>query len=145
MGRHAFTLVELVVTVLLVGILASIAAPKLLNMSAIAKENGLRHSLTVVRDAIQRYAADNSGALPGLDKQSDTFTAELAPFLRSFPENPFDANGSKADEAKIRENGDPLVNHVGGNEGWLYDNTTGEFIANVNDVAHDGVTLLSEF
>lgn len=46
---------------------------------------------------------------------------------------------------KIRDKGDPLVDHVGGDEGWLYDNTTGEFITNTDTVSSDGVTLYSEF
>ena len=58
--RAAFTLVELVVEIMLLGILAGVAAPKLLNTSRQATENGLRQTLAVVRDAIELYAAQNS-------------------------------------------------------------------------------------
>ena len=63
--RKAFTLIELVVVILVVGILASVAAHKLFNRSADAADNAIRQSLAVVRDAIQLYDAKN-GKLPGL-------------------------------------------------------------------------------
>jgi len=140
-----FTLVELVTVILILGILAAVAAPKLLDLSTSATENGQRQSLTIVRDAIQRYVAEN-GSFPGQAKNSDGFKTELTPYIRgTFPTNLFDDNGNKADKVKFRDNGDPLVGHVGGDEGWLYDNTTGEFIANTGAVSSDGVTLYSEF
>ena len=40
------------------------APPKLFQTSGTATDNGLRQTLTVVRDAIDLYAADNAGALP---------------------------------------------------------------------------------
>lgn len=144
-SRHAFTLVELVVVILILGILAGVAAPKLLDTSDVATENAQRQTLAVIRDAISRFAA-NTGSLPGQTKNSDDFKSELAPYVRGgFPTNQFDDNGNKADVVKFRESGDPLVDHVGGDEGWLYDKTTGEFIANSNGVSSDGVTLYSEF
>lgn len=62
--RSAFTLVELVVVIMILGILAGVAAPKLLNTSAAATENSLRTTLSVVRDAIELYAAQNGGDRP---------------------------------------------------------------------------------
>src|SRR5215212_1764230 len=66
MRKHTgFTLIELVVVVMILGILAAVAAPKLLGTSATAADNGLKETLGVVRDAIERYAAENAGKLPG--------------------------------------------------------------------------------
>ena len=68
--RQGFTLVELVVVVMILGILAAVAAPKLLGTSGTATDNGLRQTLSVMRDAIERYAAENGGDFPGTDEAS---------------------------------------------------------------------------
>ena len=63
-NKKGFTLVELVVVVLILGILAAIAVPKLINTSQTATDNGLKRTLHVVRDAVEMFVADNGG-LPG--------------------------------------------------------------------------------
>lgn len=143
--RAGFSFVELILVILILGILAAIGAPKFFDVSVSATENGQRHSIEVIRDAIEYFKADH-GVLPGKAKNSDTFKAELSPYLRTeFPTNLFDDNGNKAEVVKFRDKGDPLVDHVGGDEGWLYDNVSGEFIANTNAVSSDGVTRYSQF
>src|SRR5262245_44000972 len=87
MRKHkGFTLIELVVVVMILGILAAVAAPKLLNTSSTASDNGIKETLGVVRDAIERYAAEHGGTLPGTDEA--TFKAALVPYLRVFPKSP---------------------------------------------------------
>src|SRR3954462_13246574 len=81
--QKGFTLIELVVVVMILGILAAVAAPKLLNTSSSAADNGLKETLGVVRDAIERYAAEHSGSLPAAPKTG------LVTFLRgTFPKCP---------------------------------------------------------
>lgn len=118
--RQGFTLVELVVVVMILGILAAVAAPKLLGTSGTATDNGLRQTLAVVRDAVERYAAENGGEFPpGTD-----FKAEIASSIRGpFPSCPVGAN--KNNNVAVG-----TTNTVGGTEGWRYNKTTGEFFVN---------------
>src|SRR3954469_5056964 len=77
MRKHkGFTLIELVVVVMILGILAAVAAPKLLGTSSTATDNGIKETLGVVRDAVERYAAEHGGALPP-GGTGDAFKASL--------------------------------------------------------------------
>ncbi len=126
MRKHkGFTLVELVVVVMILGILAAVAAPKLLGTSAAATNNGLKQTLATVRDAIERFAAENGGTLPGADATEATFKADLTEYLRgSFPTCPVGAKDAAVDvQAAALAAPDEST-------GWMYCAATGEFIVN---------------
>jgi general secretion pathway protein G len=134
--RHAFSLVELVVVIMILGILAAVAAPKLLQTSGAATDNGLKQTLTVIRDAIELYAADNGGALPGADGNAATFKTDLQPYLRgTFPECPV---GAKDADVKMSTGASAIAGAASPTEGWHYNYTTGEFIVNYSANAGDG-------
>jgi len=125
-NRSAFTLVELVIVILILGILAAVAVPRLFNTSAKATDNGLKQTLGVVRDAIELYAAQNGGALPG---QDDDLPGDLASFIRGpFPSCPVgdsaDPTGVKYSTGVITGEASPTT------KGWHYSTDTGEFIIN---------------
>jgi prepilin-type N-terminal cleavage/methylation domain-containing protein len=130
MRKHkGFTLVELVVVVMILGILAAVAAPKLLGTSSAATDNGIKQTLAVVRDAIERYAAENGGQLPAQGSTDQTaFKTALAPYLRgAFPTCP--VAGKNSDVAMTNVAG-PIT--VGGSQSWHYNSADGQFIVNSN-------------
>jgi len=132
MRKHkGFTLIELVVVVMILGILAAVAAPKLLGTSASATDNGLKESLGVVRDAIERYTAEHGGTLP--DGASEiTFKAALVPYLRVFPKSPLTNTAT----VKIATSAGTMT--PSGTEAWQYNKVDGGFIVN------SGATLKSD-
>jgi prepilin-type N-terminal cleavage/methylation domain-containing protein len=81
-ATSGFTLIELLVVLALVGLLASLAAPRYLRSLDVARERALVTSLSVMRDAIDQFAADQ-GRWP----QSLAELAE-ARYLRAVPLDP---------------------------------------------------------
>jgi prepilin-type N-terminal cleavage/methylation domain-containing protein len=132
MRKHSgFTLVELVVVVMILGILAAVAAPKLLNTSGAATDNGVKQTLAVIRDAIERYAAENGGALPGLDGDQDTFKTNLTEYLRGpFPVCPVGPAGTTNANVKMTIIDGPIIGEPAPGESWHYSTKTGQFIIN---------------
>ena len=139
--QTAFTLVELVVVILILGILAGVAAPKFLNTSQTATDNGLRQTLSIIRDAIELYVADNGGSLPASPTTS-ALHAHLSPYIRgTFPVSPVGAMNNLIESSSD----DPLTGTASPTEGWKYNPSTGEFICNSAALSGDGLTKYEDF
>ena len=147
-NRAGFSLVELVVVVLILGILSAIAAPRFLDTSQTATDNGVRQTLSVIRTAIDTFAAKNGGALPGGDGLQETFKADLGEYLRGdeFPICPVDA--ARYNEVRMMDSNDSTPPGAGGTVGthsWVYNYETGDFHINSQDLSADGVTTYDQF
>ncbi len=60
-NRQGFTLIEVMIAVVIVGLLASIAVPNILSMQAKAKEAGVKSGAHTVQLAAEDYAVQNNG------------------------------------------------------------------------------------
>jgi prepilin-type N-terminal cleavage/methylation domain-containing protein len=128
--NKGFTLIELVVVIMILGILAAVAAPKLLDTSGTATDNGVKQSLAVVRDAIERFAAENGGQLPGADGTEATLKADLVDYLRgTFPSCPVAVSGATANGVEMTT-GAGINASASPTMGWKYSSDEGEFIIN---------------
>jgi len=81
-AQAGFTLLELIIVVAIIGILATIAMPKLLHTPDKAKEAVLRTDLRTFRDVIDQYYADKGKYPESLDKLVEE------DYLRSLPVDP---------------------------------------------------------
>lgn len=145
--RHGFTLFELVVVVMILGILAAVAVPRLIRTSHDAAENSLRQTLSVIRNAIDQFLAEQ-GTLPGADGQQSTFKADMAGYLRgqAFPKCP--VGQAKNDQVRMVAGGGPVGPSIGASaatHSWVYQFETGDIHINSTDWSHDGVTTYDEF
>ncbi|WP_457393611.1 type II secretion system protein [Roseateles sp. P5_E1] len=79
---RGFTLIELIVVMAIVALLAGIAAPRYFHSVDRARENSLKSSLRVMREAIDHFAADRGRYPESLDELVQTR------YLRALPEDP---------------------------------------------------------
>jgi general secretion pathway protein G len=79
---RGFTLIELLVVMTIVALLLAIAAPRYVGSLEKSKETALRQSLSVMRDALDKFYGDNGKYPETLDTLVDRR------YLRSLPVDP---------------------------------------------------------
>jgi type II secretory pathway pseudopilin PulG len=148
--KKAFTLVELIIIMCILGIIASIVVPTLANYTAEVKQSTAKDHLRTLRTFIEIYASNNEGVPPGYpdnDTQqspdADVFVAQLASpgtaaAVIKFPENPF--NGKKA----IKVIGDfdnfPAAPANIDVYGWIYQPSTKTIRLNWSGIDNSGMS-----
>lgn len=67
MQRRAFTLIEILIVVVILGVIAAIVTPLVASSAVEARSNAARAQLATVRGQIEVYQARWNGALPPVD------------------------------------------------------------------------------
>ncbi|MBN2477043.1 MAG: prepilin-type N-terminal cleavage/methylation domain-containing protein [Pirellulales bacterium] len=137
---RGFTLVEIVVVVLIIGLLVAIALPRQCCLMGKVSDDSARRSLQMLRHAIESYALEHDGDYPG--NTEALVKAALSPYLRGpFPKCP--VGEGKADEMAVVSTGAPLIGTGSpgaiGSKMWKYDCQTGQIIINYSAVSESGV------
>jgi len=134
--RKAFSLVELVIVVVILGIIGAIAIPRMSQGAAGASDSGVVSDLAVLRNAIELYAAEHNGAYPtvakfeeqlttytsltGADSASKDATHKFGPYLTAIPALKVGDEAGSNTVAAADATG----------VGWIYNETLGTIQAN---------------
>lgn len=136
MYRHAkkgFSLIEMVIVILILGIIAAVAAPRMFDTAATAEENTTRQQLQVLRNAIEMARA-RDGVYPGTDLEAVMATMLNGPF-------PAPTVGSVRNDVGVYIDADSnpdigVVPSPSSGGGWAYKPINGSLKLNVS--ATDG-------
>ncbi len=137
--RKAFTLLEVMIVVVILGILAAIVVPQFSSATDDAKASALRSGLAGVRSAVAGYRAN--AILAGTDPYPTLvqLTAEGMVLQGGLPENPFNKRSSVQTVNRSQADNRAVINES--SVGWNYfaDNASNPpiaiFYANSDDSA----------
>lgn len=157
--RKAFTLVEILIVVVILGIIAAIVIPRFSNASATARASMLGDDLRVTRMQIEVFKAQHFGVAPGYPNcsrsQAPTEAAfiqymtgvsdaggtlnpsgnrKFGPYLREVPLNPI--NGKST--VQVLADTDAFPAQAADKYGWIYQPSTMRFRADCSGADEDG-------
>ena len=127
-NQSGFTLIEVVMIIVILGILAAVAIPKYQDLSSEAKEAAARSSLGALRSGITIFYANaavttGTATWPTLSEVETSGTV----MAQAIPANPYQAAANAPDSVVTGVTKGTIVGTRGG---WAYDAATGEIWPN---------------
>jgi prepilin-type N-terminal cleavage/methylation domain-containing protein len=134
--NRAFSLIELVIVVVIIGIIAAIAIPRMSSATQSAGDSTLTGNLAVLRKAIDLYAAEHNNTFPTAANLASALTGKTdvdgtinasglyGPYMRAIPA----LNVGTTAQRNNSIVGGTTPTAAGG---WLYDNSAGTIKANL--------------
>ena len=134
--KSGFTLVEILIVVIILGILAAIVIPQFTNASTNARASSVTSQLQTLRSQVQLFKLQHNDSLPTLIGTSpncwnqflsktnisgtvDTSAAGVyGPYLETIPKNPLNNNADVS-----------AIGSQTGTTGWTFDTSTGNIYA----------------
>ncbi len=150
--RDGFSLLEVVIVVAIIAILAAIGIPRMSRGSKGANDSAVSGDLAVLRNAIDLYAAEHGGTLPGattiadqLIKYTDASGATSADKTGGFIYGPYIRKIPPLPVGTTRKGSSGIAAADAAGIGWLYDSTTGSIKANTNTDRDDAGVLYTDY
>lgn len=143
----AFTLVEILIVVVILGILAAIVVPQFTNAADEARGGNVQTQQTTIETQLELWAARNNGTYPDLVTDgwgavgtANTMVGEN--YLKSPPRNPFSPAANATDVTQVTmadpAAADAEADSGNGSRGWVYDRANGLIRADGWDADGDG-------
>ncbi|MEX0887177.1 MAG: prepilin-type N-terminal cleavage/methylation domain-containing protein [Phycisphaeraceae bacterium] len=128
-SRQGFTLVEILIVVVILGILAAIVIPQFTSASEDARASSLVSQLQTIRSQLELYRVQNGEYPQALGTNWDEMTTTASgngPYLQQPPRNPFGEN-----DASVNQVSGATAPDFAANTDWSYNSDTGQIRANV--------------
>lgn len=143
----AFTLVEILIVVVILGILAAIVIPQFTNASEEAQGGNVKSQLQTIRSQIELFRVRNNGQSPVLEGAQDASFADFLVQTDRATNTPLNSYGAAQDSYmrvaainprtgtnSVVVDADPITTAnayvTTGDTGWFYDSASGRFAAN---------------
>lgn len=164
MRTRAFTLVEVILVVSILGILAALVLPTFQGHAAEARVSAAKDTLRTMRTQIALYEMEHDGVPPGYVSGSEATIGTLqtqfvgttaltgqasvstvpagpyqyGPYVQKLPENPYNNLSTIAYVAEAAD----FASAADGSTGWLYKKETAEFKINQPGTDSQGVAFI---